>query len=67
MWKWQQLRRWEHSSPLATLNPAAADVAVTEIKATDGLALSVEMDVTAEQTVNDGLQRSSRHSLASTF
>jgi hypothetical protein len=52
---------------LATLNPAAADVAVTEIKAADGQALSVEMDVTAEQTVNDGLQRSSRHSVTSTF
>src|SRR5665213_429178 len=40
---------------IADLNPAAADAAVTEIKAAGGQALSVEMDVTAEQAVNDGV------------
>src|SRR5665213_1633231 len=40
---------------IADLNPAATDAAVTEIKAAGGQALSVEMDVTAEQAVNDGV------------
>jgi 3-hydroxybutyrate dehydrogenase len=40
---------------VADLNLAAADSAVAEIKAGGGQALSVAMDVTAEQAVNDGV------------
>jgi 3-hydroxybutyrate dehydrogenase len=40
---------------IADLNLAAADGAVAEIKASGGQALSVAMDVTAEQAVNDGV------------
>jgi 3-hydroxybutyrate dehydrogenase len=40
---------------VADLNLAAADSTVAEIKAAGGQALSVSMDVTAEQAVNDGV------------
>jgi 3-hydroxybutyrate dehydrogenase len=40
---------------IADLNLAAADSSVAEIKASGGQALSVAMDVTAEQSVNDGV------------
>jgi 3-hydroxybutyrate dehydrogenase len=40
---------------IADLDPVAADAAAAEITARGGQALSVEMDVTVEQSVNDGV------------
>ena len=41
---------------IADIDPAAADATGAEIRAAGGQALSVAMDVTAEQAVNDGVE-----------